>query len=350
MADCIRLGVIGCGNAFRQLHLPALTACADVRMVAACDSVPERAKETGAPRIFRDYRELLALPDVDAVDICMPTFLHKTMIVEALRAGKHVFCEKPDARSAEEMEEIAKAAHASGRVLMVMRNNRFLETSQFLKAQVDAGAMGKIYLARCGWIRRRGIPGRGGWITTKAKAGGGPLIDLGIHMIDLAVWLMGNPRPVTATGVAYREFADNMATPDSRHAGFGERVENGVFDVEDLAAGFVRFDNGACLQVECSWASNIKRETRYVNLLGNRAGAEWRDNSLEIFSQVGDRVVDIAPRFVNREEGHGANLRHFFDVLQGKAEPEYSVEQGLNVMRIIDGIYRSAAQGKEVSL
>ena len=350
MEKTIRLGVIGCGNAFRKLHLPTLSARQDVEIIAACDSVAERCANIGAKRVYTDYRELLAQDDIDAVDICMPTFLHKPMILAALRAGKHVLCEKPDALNPAELEEIMEAERTSGRILSVIRNNRFLESSQFLKAQTDAGKLGEIYHARCGWIRRRGIPGRGGWITTKEKAGGGALIDLGIHMIDLAVWLMGNPCPVSVSGATYRKFADNDALADSEHAAFGEKKENGIFDVEDLATGFVRFDNGATLQIECSWASNIDRETRYVDLLGSRAGAQWRDGTLTIYSQMGKHVADIMPRFGEEDNGHSENIEHFLECLHGNVLPSYRSRQGWDVMRIIDGLYRSAEAGKEIAL
>ncbi len=150
------------------------------------------------------------------------------------------------------------AAEKNGKVLMVMRNNRYMQVSTFMKKYINDGKMGEIYAARCGWQRRRGIPGKGGWFTTKAQSGGGPLIDLGVHMIDLTMWLMGSPKPVSVTGCTYTKFADNDVS-DSVNSTFGEKMADGTFDVEDLATGFIRFDNGASLSIEFSWASNIEK-------------------------------------------------------------------------------------------
>ena len=151
----------------------------------------------------------------------------------------------------------------TGKTLMIMRNNRFLDASVMAKKFIDRGEMGEIYCGRCGWQRRRGIPGKGGWFTTKEQSGGGPLIDLGVHMIDLTMWLMGNPTPVAVSGAVYSKFNDTE-TSDSVHSSFGEKKADGTFDVEDLATGFIRFDNGASMQIEFSWASNIEQEKREI--------------------------------------------------------------------------------------
>ena len=145
---------------------------------------------------FTDYRDLLEVEGLDYVDICTPNYLHSVIAVDALNKGLHVLCEKPDAVSVEEAEKMKAAAEASGKHLMVIRNNRHRVTAKYLKEFINDGRMGEIYCGRCGWQRRRGIPGKGGWFTTKAQSGGGPLIDLDVHMIDLAIWLMGNPVPV----------------------------------------------------------------------------------------------------------------------------------------------------------
>ena len=143
----------------------------------------------GKPAVFTDYKELLKAEGLDAVDICTPNYLHSIIAVDALHAGLHVFCEKPDAVSVEEALKMGQAAKETGKTLMVMRNNRFHTASQYLKKYIADGKAGEIYAGRCGWQRRRGIPGKGGWFTTKAQSGGGPLIDLGVHMIDLSIWL-----------------------------------------------------------------------------------------------------------------------------------------------------------------
>lgn len=210
--------------------------------------------------------------------------------------------------------------------------------------------MGEIYCGRCGWQRRRGIPGKGGWFTTKSESGGGPLIDLGVHMIDLSIWLMGNPTPVSVSGCTYSKFADNDAESDSEHSKFGDSVSNGTFDVEDLAMGFIRFDNGACLQIEFSWASNIVKEQRYIELRGTKAGLTWFDNGdVGIYSEEDGKLVDTV-RSCDMGNGHDEALRHFTAIVLDGAEKDYVPQQGLDMIKILCAIYESAQTGKEVIL
>ena len=350
----IRLGLIGCGGINRGIHAPVWSQEPRVEVVAVCDILPDRVKEFGKeffPKAatFTDYRKLLALKDIDAVDICTPNDLHSEIAVAAFAAGKHVFCEKPDAISPAKAQAMKAASEKAGKLLMVMRNNRFADASMFAKSFVEAGKMGEIYAGRCGWQRRRGIPGKGGWFTTKAKSGGGPLIDLGVHMIDVAVWLMGNPRPVAVTGNVWCKFANEDAS-DSVHSVFGDKVQGGTFDVEDLAMGCIRFDNGAMLQIEFSWASNIKRETRFVQLRGTKAGLDWRDGKVEFYAEEGGQLIDTVPAGEMRDEGHKKNLENFIDVLQGKAKPCYLPQHGVDMIKILAAIYESAKTGYEVKL
>jgi predicted dehydrogenase len=245
---------------------------------------------------------------------------------------------------------MADAAKASGKTLMVMRNNRFRPESTYLKQFIDAGRMGEIYTGRCGWQRRRGIPGKGGWFTTRALSGGGPLIDLGVHMIDLAIWLMGNPRPVAVTGCTYCKFAETDVA-DSVHSQFGEAVADGTFDVEDLAIGFIRFDNGASLQIEFSWASNVEREDTFVELRGTRAGATLgHGKKLAIYGEEFGALTDTLPNFPGSVGQHAANLHHFVDVLRGRAEPIFTPDQGVHMIQILTAMYASAESGREVTL
>ena len=352
----LRIGIIGCGGMGRSAHVNGFYAHEPrVELVAACDILPERTQavaDGGFPGIaqYTDYRELLKDPSIDAVDICTPNDLHSEIAVAALKAGKHVFCEKPDAIDAKKAAAMRDAAAKAGKVLMVMRNNRFTDAAKYLRRFVDEGRAGEIYAGRCGWQRRRGIPGKGGWFTTKARSGGGPLIDLGVHMIDLAVWLMGNPRPVAVSGQTFRKFADAGDVSDSVHSSFGDAVKGGTFDVEDLAMGFIRFDNGAVLQIEFSWASNVARERRFVELLGTKAGFEIEDSQMRIFTEENGELLDIAPPGHQRDDGHARNLRNFVDVLLDGAEPCYKPQQGVDMIAILEGFYKSARLGREVRL
>ena len=340
-----KIALIGCGG-MGTGHLRSYRNIPNAKIVAICDIYPGRAAERVAEffpdaQVFTDYHEVLNLPGLDAVDICTPNYLHSIIAVEALNHGLHVFCEKPDAVNVEEALKMKAAAEKNGRVLMVMRNNRYAPESQYLKKYIEDGNMGEIYAGRCGWQRRRGIPGKGGWFTTKAQSGGGPLIDL-------AIWLMGNPTPVAVSGSTYCKFADSDMS-DSVNSNFGDKMADGTFDVEDLAMGFIRFDNGACLQIEFSWASNVEKEKEFVELRGTKAGASWPD--LKIFTEEYGSTVDVIPAVRPKEfDGHGRNLAHFVEVLQGKAEPAFVPQQGVNMIRILRAMYESAEKGCEVRL
>ena len=360
MEKKLKIAVIGCVGICRWAHMPGYSHMDNVEIVAVCDILPERAKEVaekyGVPATYTDYHDVLDIPGLDAVDICTPNVWHSIIAVDALKKGLHVFCEKPDAINPEECARMKAAAEESGKVLMVMRNNRYRDTATYLKKFIEDGRMGDIYAARCGWIRRRGIPGRGGWFTTKAQSGGGPLIDLGVHMIDLTMYLMGNPRPVAVSGCVYNKFANSEEVYDSASAAHGDRNKNGTFDVEDLAMGFIRFDNGACLQIEFSWASNIEKEEQFYELRGTRAGAAWsstRDGGrVKIFGEEYGKLTDTVPNADDNRctQIHEANLRHFADVVLNGAKPMFVPQQGLDMIKILDAMYRSAESGKEIAL
>ncbi len=350
----IRIGIIGNGGICKGAHVPTYLKDERVEIVGVCDIIEERAqflKDEYFPeaKVYTDYKELLKDETIDSVDICTPNYLHSIIAVDAFKAGKHVFCEKPDAIDVTEVLKMQKAADEAGKVLMVMRNNRFVDASQYAKRYIDAGKMGEVYAGRCGWQRRRGIPGKGGWFTTKAQSGGGPLIDLGVHMIDLPIWLMGNPTPVSVSANTFSKFADND-TSDSVNSDFGDKNAEGTFDVEDLAMGMIRFDNGAVLQIEFSWASNIKRERRFVELRGTKSGLKWENDDIEIFTEEDGQLLDIKPAGRLESKGHHNNLVHYLDVLTKDADPCFKPQQGVDMIKILCAIYESAKTGREVIL
>lgn len=355
MENKLKVGIIGLGGICCCAHMPGYLKMDNVEIVAICDINPEKIESykknftTVNAAEFTDYKELLNYEGLDFVDICTPNYLHSIIAVEALEKGINVFCEKPDAVSVEEALKMQNAAEKSGKKLMVMRNNRYRHTAKYLKQYIADGKMGEIYCGRCGWQRRRGIPGKGGWFTTKEQSGGGPLIDLGVHMIDLAIWLMGNPVPVSVSGCTYSKFADNDVS-DSVHSSFGETKDDGIFDVEDLAMGFIKFDNGACLQIEFSWASNIEEENNFVELRGTKSGARLYNDDLKIFTESNGCLEDIIPKTNPTPDAHGRNIAHFADVLQNGAQPDFVPVQGVNMIKILEAIYKSAETGKEVML
>lgn len=362
----IRIALVGCDGIMKWAHIPAFSRMDNVEVVAMCDTVPGRCeeikeftvKEHGShildgAKCFCDYDTMLESVELDAVDICTPNFLHAPFSIKALERGINVFTEKPDSTTVEDMEKVKEAAERSGKVYMAMRNNRYNVYARQLKARAESGEFGKLYCGRCGWIRRRGIPGKGGWFTTKECSGGGPLIDLGVHMIDLAVYLMGNPTPVAVTGSIYRNFAEGDEKQTSEGAKYGEAKKGGIFDVEDQAMGFIKFDNGASLQIDFSWAGNIEVENfNFIELRGTQAGIKWKDagKTAKVFKDDHGKQVAEVLSSEQTMGGHEANLRHFADVIQNKTAPDYTPIQGVNMMKILTAIYKSAETGREVLL
>ena len=354
----LKVGIIGCGNIAYGSHLPAYIGNNEAKVVALCDINSEKfsrfEKFLGKLPKYTDYKEMIEKENLDFVDICTPNYLHAEIAIYAMKHGLHVFCEKPDTISVENALKMKQVQEQTGKHLMVMRNNRYWYSTKELKKMIDNGDFGEIYTGRCGWIRRRGIPGRGGWFTTKAQSGGGPLIDLGVHMIDLAIYLMGNPKAVSVTGCTYNKFADSEDEQDSVHATFGEAVKGGTFDVEDLATGFIKFENGASLQIEFSWASNIEKEKNFVELRGTKLGVKWEDGIYTLYNgKAVNRLQDCISKLRQEKHHtliHKANILHFIDVINGKAEPDFVIDQGVNMIKILCGIYESAQTGKEVIL
>lgn len=356
MSEKIKAAVIGVGVGVA--HAEGYAANPDAELYALCDADPVRLKERGdqfgvPPELrFTDYNDLLKLPELDVVSVGLPNFLHAPVTIAALRAGKHVLCEKPLATSAAEAREMVAEARACGRQLMVCFNYRFREDTRWLMGMREAGRFGEIYYARAGWLRNSGIPGYGGWFTNKAMSGGGPLIDLGVHILDLTLWLMGYPRAVSVSGSTYAVFG-----PQGKKAP-GRRRGQGGFDVEDLAAGFVRFENGASLQIETSWGSQTKpgRDDYFVTLYGSEGGAEMyvanytdRD-TLSFYTEECGQPVLIKPNIVNRTGGHTLAVAHFVHCVRNNLPVESTGEQGLALMAIIDALYESARTGREVRL
>ncbi len=329
MSKTIKAAVIGIGVGLA--HARGYIANPDAELIAICDADPARLKERGdqlgipAAMQFTDYNELLKLRELDVVSIGLPNFLHAPAAIAALRAGKHVLCEKPLATSAAEAKTMVDEAKACGRQLMVCFNYRFRDDTRWLMGMRSAGKYGDIYYARAGWLRNAGIPGIGGWFTTKSRSGGGPLIDLGVHILDLTLWLMGYPRAVSVSGSTYAEFG-----PKGRKSSRAVTTQV-TCDVEDLAAGFVRFENGAALQIETSWASHTKpgRDDYFVTLYGTEGGSEmyvanYTDHdTINFFSEEAGQPVLVKPNIVNRAAGHELAVKHFVHCVQNDIPVEF---------------------------
>ncbi len=342
----LRIGVIGLGVG--RLHLGQYKAHPAVELAAAADLDEKRltraVAEFGVARGYASGEEMLEKEALDVVSVCTPNKLHKPLTIAALRRGCHVLCEKPMAINAAQACEMLEAARAADRRLMINFSYRFNDQSYALKRQVESGVLGEIYFGRSLWHRRRGLPGFGGWFGIKECSGGGALIDLGVHRLDLALWLMGYPKPAWVMGAAYDPIASELA-----------RREGKKFDVEDLAVAAIRFENGATLHLEASWASNTKSNERMETiLLGTRGGLTQRnigesyDFEAEIHLEAHGCPFDM--KLHPPVPAARSAMAHFVDAILHDTPHTATGEEGYIVMRILDAIYESARSGAPVKV
>jgi predicted dehydrogenase len=343
----MRVAIIGAGWITRMGHLPGYTA-AGADVVAICDVNPDPANKLaakyGVPKVYGNWHDMIVEEKPDVVSVCLPNVLHREPALFALQSGAHVLCEKPLATSVDEAREMFTAAKAAKRHLMAAQNWRFEASSRAIKRVVDGGDLGDVYYAEATALRRLGIPTWGGFHQS-AISHGGTMMDIGVHMLDLAVWLMGNPKPVRVSAQTQRKFGTRPEIANIlRNAWNPEK-----FDVEDFAVALVHFDNGASLLLRTSWASHVDKETFQVRLLGTEAGATTippmiYHNRQGIPADEQLNVVAGGSTSWERE------IAHWVKVVQGDAEPLVTPEETLNVQRILDAAYQSAAQSREVAI
>ncbi len=349
----LKVGVIGTGG-ISGVHLGGYSRNPNVEIYALCDinekNLARRAEEYKVSRTFTDYREMLALPELDAVSVCTWNSAHAECAIAALRAGKHVLCEKPMALNTAQAEEMEKAAKESGKLLMIGFVRRFGNDCAVLKDFIDGGSFGDIYYAKAQYLRRKGCPG--GWFGDKSRSGGGPLIDLGVHVIDLCRYLMGGPQPVSVYGATFNKLGDRRQIKDAR--GYSSTVvsQEDIFDVEDMATALIRFDNGAVLSVEASFSLNIEKDVGNIELFGTRAGCKL-DPELTIFTDMNQYLanVKLAQSTALSFDGLFDNeINHFVECIETGRPCRNPAQDGVTLMRILDGIYESARTGHEVLL
>jgi predicted dehydrogenase len=353
-ADALRVGIVGLG--IGRHHLRAYQQIPGVEVVAAADVDAERlqavAGASGVPHLYEDYAPLVANEDVDAVSVCTPNYLHAPVTIAALEHGKHVLCEKPLARTVEEGRAMVAAAREAGRVLKVVFNHRERGDVQVLKRAIEAGTLGRIYHAKAWWLRRNGIPGLGSWFTSREMAGGGPLIDLGVHMLDMALYLLGEPRTRSVSAVTYAELGTRGRGGNVRAQ---KMAASDRYEVEDLASVFLRLEDNASLILETSWATYRANNDEFgVTLYGTEGGAEIRvvnyvqGDTLTVYTDLVGVPSDIQPH-VGKGEGHLAVVRDFVDIVRGSNWGAYTGEEGLYRTQILEASYRSAREGREVA-
>ncbi|MCA0757136.1 Gfo/Idh/MocA family oxidoreductase [Paenibacillus sp. N4] len=349
----VQVAVIGAGS-ISSCHLDSYRNNPNANIYAVCDLNGERAAKAaeayGAAHIYTDYRELLADPGVEAVSICTWNNTHAEISIAALEAGKHVLVEKPLCRTVEEALKVQEAVEKSGKLLQVGFVRRYDANAQLLRAMADRGEFGGIYFAKASTLRRLGNPG--GWFSDIERSGGGPLIDIGVHVIDLCWYMMGRPKPVTVSANTYRKLGNRS---NVRNLSFYKAADYDAEHntVEDMANALVRFENGASLLVDVSFTLHAKSDETAVKLYGEKGGfeidpetvivTEQNDTILNVFPQTDHKGFHFAGAFQNE-------IDHFVDCIRQGKQPISPVEDGVEIMKILAGIYESAAKGAEVRL
>lgn len=352
----IRVGVVGGG--IGRTHLASYKALGDqVEIVALCDLDEARLKELGdtynIPLRYTDAHALFNSGEIDVVSICLPNSLHAPMSIAALKAGLHVFCEKPLADTVEACEQVVEAvAHAPGK-FMICFNRRYRLDLQWMKNVLHEGKLGRVYQVKAGWIREAGIPG--GWFADKVASGGGPLIDLGVHMLDAVMWLLDYPEPLTVSGDVQANFGPRNL---KRFRNWRSNTPMPDYTVEDSATAFIRLKGGISFTFETSWASHARpyQDDFYITLYGTEGTVELyvqnyaNENTLTLYTEVGGVPTMSRPAVKGEGHDHGYAVAEFIRCVRQDAPPTAPAEEGLVVMQLIDAIYRSAAERREVVL
>ncbi len=342
----LKIGFIGTGF-IGQLQMNLLKKVAGADVVGAADikeSARLAATDLGVAQTFETYQKMLkALPDIEAVSVCTPNGLHLEHTVAALDAGKDVMVEKPMAMNAREGRKMLDAAKRNKKKLIVGFQHRFEPRSKMIRDQIVAGDFGKILYVRAQALRRRGIPSWGVFGQKKLQ-GGGPMIDIGVHCLEAAHYLIGSPKPISATGSTFTYLGNK---PMKALAPWGA-WDYKTYTVEDLAVGMIRFDTGTALTIESSFAAHIERDIWNITIMGEKAGANWE--SSQIFTDHGGYLMNCTVPTLGKWDHFEYKMQHFVEVCRDGRANEVPGEHGLMVQKMLDAVYASAEQGREVRI
>ncbi len=342
----LRVGLIGAGG-IAGTHTTHYKAMEDVEVVAACDvseaGLKKFGDKFGVSKLYPEWKQMLKECELDAVSVCTPNGLHCQPTIDALTAGAHVLCEKPLAMNAAEGQRMVDAAKKSKKQLVIAFQYRFDPRSRILKRAFDEGFFGKILYARVRAIRRRGIP-NWGVFGRKELQGGGPMIDIGVHALEMCHYVMGSPKPVSASGNCWTYLGNKASDTMSMWPNWDYKTYN----VEDLAVGMIRLENGTMINIEAAFATHIDKEEFSFHILGEKGGACW--DPFALFYDQSGVMLNATPHFLAKEDPFQIKMRHFVDVCLNDRKCEAPAEHGLMVQKMLDGVYASAEAGREVKI
>ncbi|WP_152655173.1 Gfo/Idh/MocA family protein [Oceanobacillus sp. CFH 90083] len=357
MTKQLRVAIIGCGGIANGKHLPSLSKIKEVALTAFCDIEKEKAVKaaqaygTEDATVYEDYKKILEDQTIDVVHVLTPNISHAEISIAALEAGKHVMCEKPMAKTSEEAKQMVETARRTGKKLTIGYNNRFRPDSQHLHQVAERGDLGEVYFAKAHAIRRRAVPTWGVFLDEE-KQGGGPLIDIGTHALDLTLWMMNNYKPKSVMGNTYHKLGKKKDAANAWGPWDPEK-----FTVEDSAFGFITMENGATITLEASWALNsLDVDEAKCSLSGTEGGADMKGGlriNGEDFGKLYTNEIDLSAGGVAFYEGKAENdadleARLWIESIINDTEPTVKPEEALVVTQILEAIYESARTGKAV--
>ena len=350
----IKVAVIGCGTIANGAHIPSYMKCENVEIKYFCDIILEKAKKAaekyGSGIAIEDYHEILNDPEVTAVSVCTPNKMHTPISIDFLRAGKHVLCEKPAARTYAETYEMKKAQNETGKTLNIGVVNRFNTAVNEIKKIIDAGELGEVYHVYVSFRAHRSIPGLGGAFTTKDIAGGGVLIDWGVHYLDIVMFCTGDPKPLTVSGKAFCKLGVDM--PNYVYKGmWAEDTKdlNGTYDVDDFVTGFVR-TSGPTITLNGAWAQNIGIGESFIDFIGTKGGIRLQyGGDFEVFTTLNGELHQYKPEFTPVDMFHN-ELSSFIRCIQTGEKLPSHIDTVIVTAQMMQAIYDSSESGKEISL
>jgi len=351
--DKIKVAVIGCGTIANSAHIPAYMKNPQAEIKYFCDIDLQKAEKAvahyGCGTAIADYRELLKDPEIEAVSICTPNLGHASIAIDCLRAGKNVLCEKPAARTYAEALEMQKAQHETGKVLNIGVVNRFNTGVNIIKKMIENGDLGEVYHVYVSFRSQRSIPGLGGAFTTKAIAGGGALIDWGVHFLDIVMYCTGDPRPKTVSGQAYSKLGRDMKNYAYLDMWAGPPNYDGVYDVDDFVTGMIRTE-GPSITLNGAWAQNIGVNEMYIDFLGDKAGIRLQYGAdFKLYSAQNGALLETTPKF-NMGNMFENEIDAFLSCIRTGEKLPSHIDTVILSSQIIQAIYDSSESGTEIRL
>lgn len=349
----MKVAVIGCGSIANTAHIPSYMNNKDVEIKYFCDIIPERAEkaveEYGCGTAVVDYHDVLKDPDVDAVSVCTPNNVHAQIAMDALRAGKDVLCEKPAARTYSEALEMQKVQHETGKILNIGVVNRFNDSVNRIKEYIDQGKLGTVHHVYVSFRSYRSIPGLGGAFTTKEIAGGGALIDWGVHFLDIVMYCCGDPKVHTVTGETFCKLGKEMEGYVYKDMWAGPPKYDGVYDVEDSVTGMIR-TSGPVITLNGAWAQNIGENEMYIDFMGDKGGIRLHyGKDFTVYTTENGALVQYTPGF-NLRNHFQNEIDAFVDCVKTRKKLPSHIDTVIITAEMMQAIYDSAEQHKEISL